>query len=219
MEKEEVRKKGQDTLIVSIIGIAAGVAFIGGDFYGERHHARYFGNKEVINSNAEVVTAGEGIQAHTLGFDESQIVYDENNYSYTFIFDSYAGLDDSYIEVRYGNDKNSINLVRNYIETGNSEGHLLEFNERVVDSFVAGFGDSNEKDSIFFILEDGSIEYILIDRAIRNDDYRTFKIDGLNNIVKHYNANSCSDVTSTCERTVLVQSMDGTIYDLVNYVQ
>ena len=219
MEKEKIRKKGQDTLIVSIIGIAAGIAFIGGDFYGERHHARLFGGTTVVASNEEVVTAGEGVQKATLGFDENQILYDENDNNYTFIFDNYAGLDDSYFEVRYGDDKNSINLVRNYLETGNSEGHMLEFNERVVDSFVAGFGDSNEKDSIFFILEDGSIEYILIERAIRNDDYRTFKIDGLSNIVKHYNANSCSDVTSNCERTVLVQSMDGTIYDLVNYVQ
>ena len=216
---EKVRKKGQDTLIVSIIGISAGIAFMGGCVMGEKHQARYAYIPTTAGSNNEVVTAGYGTELATLGYDENLIVYDENDYNYSFVFDNYAGLNDSYFEIRYGEDKSTINLVRNYLDTGNSEGHSIEFDSRVVDSFIAGFGDDNQKDSIFFILEDGSVEYLLVDRATKNDDYRTFKIDELHNIVKHYNANACSEVTSECVRTVLVQSIDGTIYDLINYVQ
>ena len=215
----EKTKKPQEKLVLSIIGISAGIAFLGGTAYGESYKARKIGNITNYTESEEVVPAGYSNGKSTLGFNEYNIIYDENEYNYTFILDNYAGLDDSYFEVRYGDDKSTINLVRNYIKDGHTEGHSIEFDENVVDSFVAGFGDSNEKDSIFFILEDGSIEYILIERAVKNDDYRTFRIDGLDNIAKHYNANACSDTTLECKRTVLVQSMDGTIYDLEKYVQ
>ena len=199
----EKTKKPQEKLVLSFIGIAAGIAFLGGTAYGESYNARKIGNVTNYVSDEEVVPAGYNNGKSTLGFNEYNIIYDENEYNYTFILDNYAGLDDSYFEVRYGDDKSTINLVRNYIK----------------DSFVAGFGDSNEKDSIFFILEDGSVEYILVERAVKNDDYRTFRIDGLDNIAKQYNSNACSDTTLECKRTVLVQSMDGTIYDLEKYVQ
>ena len=54
---------------------------------------------------------------------------------------------------------------------------------------------------------------------MKNNDYRTYQINGLQNIAKHYNANACSDVNSVCVRTTLVQAMDGTIYNLANYIQ
>ncbi len=215
----EKTKRAQDKLVLSIIGVSAGIAFLGGTAYGESFKARKIGDNVKYVENEEIVSAGYGNNSGTLGFDEYNIIYDENEYSYTFIFDNYAGLNDSYFEVRYGDDRSSINLVRNYIADNHTEGHLIEFDQNVVDSFVAGFGDNNDEDAIFFILEDGSIEYILVGRAVKNDDYRTFKIDELTNVVKHYNANACSDVTSVCKRTVLVQSMDGTIYDLEKYVK
>ena len=215
----DIRKKGQETLLLSIIGIAAGISFIGGAAFSEYNANAFDSNTVYKTVSADIVPAGIGEEGKTLGFDEYKIVYDENDYTYSYAFDSYAGLDDSFFEVKYGSEKNKINLIRHYIDKDKEDIRTLEFDKDVVDSFVAAFGDSNEKDSIFFILEDGSIEYILMGRAVKNDDFRSFKINGLKNIAKHYNSNACSDVNGTCLRTVLVQSTDGTIYNLMNYIQ
>ena len=213
------KENGKTLLLIAIIGIAAGIAFVGGFAFSKNHYDLVGTFFKRTSTKEKVVPAAYTGDKKTLGYDEYNIVYDENEYTYSYVFDSYAGLNDSYIEIKYGGEKNTINLVRNYLESEKVENHTLEFDSKVVDSFVAGFGEDNYKDSIFFILEDGSIEYILISRAIKNDDYRTFKIYHLKNVVKYYNANACSEVTNVCSRTVLVQSMDGTIYNLVKYVQ
>lgn len=217
MEKN-AKKKGQETLILSIIGIAAGISFVGGFGFGESYKTRRLANDRVVTVDSSVVAAGFVEERETLGYDEYNIVYDDSNNNYSFIFDSYAGLDDSYVEARYGEDKDTVELVRNYLDTGISEEHTLVFDGKVVDAFVAGFGNDMDKDAMFFVLEDGSLEYLLIRRAINNNDYRTFKVDEVQNVVKHYNANSCNDETGACTRTVLVQTMDGSIYDLLKIV-
>ena len=56
------------------------------------------------------------LQLENTHFD-NVIGMDSNN-NYSFIFDSYAGLDDSYVEARYGEDKDTVELVRNYLDTG-----------------------------------------------------------------------------------------------------
>ncbi len=215
-----VKMKGQDTLLLAIIGIIAGIAFVGGVAYGENNYKIFSrGVSTVAKADEKIVPAGYGSQLDTLGYDEYNIIYDENAYTYSLALDSYAGLNDSYYDVKYGQEKNTIILSKYFLADGKTENHQLSFDKPVVDSFVASFGENNDKDSIFFILEDGSIEYILMGRAMKNDDYRTFKINDLKNIAKHYNANACSDENNACVRTVLVQAMDGTIYNLANYIQ
>ena len=65
--------------------------------------------------------------------------------------------------------------------------YLIPFDRNIVDVHMSTFDMNVELNTIFFLLDDGTVEYILIEDAIERNDFRSFgKLDGLNNIAKFY---------------------------------
>ena len=65
-----VKMKGQDTLLLAIIGIIAGIAFIGGTAYGENNHKIFAGGATTVAKNDEkIVVEKEGITPDGKGVD------------------------------------------------------------------------------------------------------------------------------------------------------
>ena len=91
------------------------------------------------------------------------------------------------------------------------EPHEIVFNQKVVDIYFSGFGQSSYGDTILFLMEDGTVQYLPLRKAYATDhenlkSYGT--LSGVSNIVKFYTVNKTGGIS------LLAQDKDGKLYDL-----
>lgn len=228
MEKTKTKVKTNNVKNSSIsvfILSAAIIAFIGGfALSGEIKDRTYrINNNEEEKEKVEIenidIAGGKMIGNTTLGFNENMVVTDDDNREYNVLLGSYMGVNDSYFDIQYGNTKNEIAFVKYSESADDSQYFLIPFEHKVVDIHMSTFDMNTELNTIFFLLEDGSVEYILIEDAIERNDFRSFgKIEELSNIVKFYEGTSCESGTLNCTKTAFAQSTDGRIYDLSEFI-
>ena len=123
----------------------------------------------------------------------------------------------TYFDLTYGDTNKTAKLVR-HDSNGEFEEFLLDFNYDVVDIFVGSFGNAKENDTVFFLLDDGTVEYIVINEAVENNLFETLQITSVLNVAKFYKGNVCNNDGTDCIETTYAQTMDGSIYDLYDYV-
>lgn len=214
MEKQ--KKKNQDSLIKSVSMIVAIIAFMGGFIISGELKERIYKSKKTTSNNSsedEVVSAAKSSSSSILGFDSNFV--DSNN-RYSLVLGTYAGNNDSYFTLQYGNSLNEVKLIRYTYDDENTQEYTLNFNENVVDVDLAAFASNPSLNAVVFLLDNGDIAYGLVDElASETPSYTT--IDTLSNIVKFYHATSC-DIENMCVETTLVQNTDKDIFDLYNYI-
>ena len=213
MEKRE--KKNQDSLIKSVTVIIAIIAFIGGFAISGELKERIFRSKRstsTSNSEDEVVAATKSING-ILGFDSNHVVSEG---SYNLILGTYAGNNDSYFTLQYGNSQNEVKLIRYYYDNDDSQEFTLNFNEEVVDVHLASFAEDPSLNAVLFLLENGDVAYGLVDELANSVPTYTI-IDSISNVVKFYRAINCSS-DNECYETTLAQNLDNKIFDLYSYI-
>ena len=105
----------------------------------------------------------------------------------------------------------SLNWTSNKDSVVNSK---INFNKKIVDIFFGGMGQSVSGDTVFVLLEDGTVEYIPIVHMfnhVQGDVVSYGKINGVNDVIKFALASSSDGSVTT-----LAIKRDGTFYDLWN---
>ncbi len=156
---------------------------------------------------------------NNLGFEESKITNkDSNNYKLSREFDGIvASLDESktIVTIRfYSNITGGFDM---YLPEGYDDDYFnttkeIHFSKQLKDIYIGGFGTDFSNDTILFLMEDGTVEYLPIRNNLQYnpDNLKSYgALPELTDIVIFYDSNK--EETGS---TVLAQKSDGTIYDL-----
>ncbi|MBR1386066.1 MAG: hypothetical protein IJ568_04480 [Bacilli bacterium] len=222
--EEKKKNNSRDTVLVSLLVVVAIMTFLGGYAISGELSERSFRASNTNNTKDEVISVPDDIvrglpvpTIDTLGFKEGDVVSIEDE-KYEVNFGRYVASSSSYYDIKYGDKTSIIKLVR-HDSNGEFEEFLIDFSYDVVDVFVSSFGNTNKYDTIFFLLDDGSVEYILMRDAIANNDFTSYgTLPNISNIAKFYNGNVCDSEGNNCIKTVFVQSTDRSIYNLYDLI-
>lgn len=185
-------------------------------------------NKEEKKEKQKVCDDCTDMIMTTLNFDSSKCI-NNSGASYKRLFPSDTGittsLDSSQTKVTVAINHHLINTTYNLgwvtaLEDYTYEPQVIEFNQKVNDIFIGGFGQDASGNTILFLMEDGTVQYIPLKKAFLTDhdhlkSYGT--IEGVANIIKFYNVSASFGQTGGV--TILAQKKDGTFYDLSTILQ
>lgn len=98
--------------------------------------------------------------------------------------------------------------------------NTITFDEEVADVYFGGKGQAAGGESLYFLMKDGTVEYMPLLKALRDNDVRSYgKIKGVEGVVKLQMAGvSFADpsIPGGHVTTIAVKG-DGTFYDLMSY--
>lgn len=92
---------------------------------------------------------------------------------------------------------------------------INNFTKDIEDIYLGGYGQDASNDTLFFLMEDGTVEYVPIRRAlsINNEAISSYgALPSVSGVVKFYNVQARQ--ASSGYATVLAQKANGTYYDL-----
>lgn len=88
----------------------------------------------------------------------------------------------------------------------------IQFSKQLKDIYIGGFGTDFSNDTILFLMEDGTVEYLPVRNNLQTDpnNLKSYgSLQELTDTVLFYD--SAKEVIGS---TILAQKSDGTIYDL-----
>lgn len=209
-----MKKNGLIALLVVIILGMAGYLFYDKVLYKEK-------DKKEINdireqNIKEVITNDD---TYKMDYDASKALNTTNDiyfpqvygHDLTVLYDSYIS-DQKKLSITYKKNMYSANYDPNSNDTNTI---MLETDKKVIDICIATFGVQSEN-VILLLMDDGTVEYIPIIKAIQNNDIRVYgTLEGIENVVKFVSVYSGkTGDTLVGSLTVLAQKADGTFYDL-----
>ena len=222
-----MENKKSKTGLHIFVGILLGIIICGGVVFAT-YSLGYltFGTQE---ENSDVTEEDNTIEdndttnhedfINNLGFDQSKITNnDSNNYTLSRVFDGIvASLDESktIVTIRfYSNITGGFDM---YLPDGYDDEYFnttkkIHFSKQLKDIYIGGFGTDFSNDTILFLMEDGTVEYLPIRNNLQYnpDNLKSYgALPELTDIVIFYDSNK--EETGS---TVLAQKSDGTIYDL-----
>lgn len=220
---EKTNKKAQDYLIASVIVVAAAIAFMGGYVLSSDVSKSFDKIKNNKNSTTEeelsgLSIAGTTLSGKTLGFEDDYVVGKDEEKDYNLILGTYVGVNDSYLNLSYGDSKKEVKITKYLYTNEELSDYDLVFDKEVVDIHMTSFDLSPSLNTIFFLLDDGTVEYMLVEDAIETNDFKIYGTLKIKNIAKFYEGNVCSKENNKCEKTCFAQTVEGKIYDLAEYI-
>ena len=92
----------------------------------------------------------------------------------------------------------------------------IEFGDRKIQNvYCLGAGQSGYGNCVLFLMEDGTVEYMPLAYAIKNNDFRSYgKLEGVENVVDIVTAYIAGGMGAGSGHTALVIQKDGTAYDI-----
>ena len=218
MKKNKSSK--QDVLITAFVVVVVTIGFIGGFVLaGDLKDRLYFATEKNENSeNSDILVASKSGEK-TYGFNE-KFVESNSDLDYTINFGTYAGSTGAYFTVNYGDTKNDLLITKYNYDNDDSQEYTMEFTNNVVDVYLGQFDNDPQYNTLFYLLDNGDVCYSLIEDMVQNNDYGSYyTIENLSNVVKFYSGNSCNEELGECKTTTFAQTVNGKIYDLVEYVK
>lgn len=220
---EKTNKKAQDYLIASVIVVSAAIAFMGGYVLSSDVSKSFDKIKNNKNSTTEeelsgLSIAGTTLSGKTLGFEDDYVVGKDEEKDYNLILGTYVGVNDSYLNLSYGDSKKEVKITKYLYTNEELSDYDLVFDKEVVDIHMTSFDLSPSLNTIFFLLDDGTVEYMLVEDAIETNDFKIYGTLKIKNIAKFYEGNVCSKENNKCEKTCFAQTVEGKIYDLAEYI-
>lgn len=97
----------------------------------------------------------------------------------------------------------------------------LGLSGKPTDLLLTGFGQAVGEETLFFIMEDGTIEYIPLAKAIQENKIKSYgKLPNVSNVIKFYDGSSCpAEGYTGCGHQSLAQRADGNYYELYDAVK
>ena len=207
-------------LILIILGLCAFIVYDKG----------LFGNKEKVTNNTvekskkeENVTSEKNANDKNVINNISDLVLDSNKCinNKNMIYNLTTNFDINGVNITYngdyvyiGIDSNVVRSSYNGIELNNSS-YSIKSDKKIVDIYVDGFGQSIGYETILFLMEDGTVEYIPFYYACKNDNFQSFKLDGVDNIIRFLSVNVHPNTEGGGSgHSILAQKQDGSFYDI-----
>ena len=209
--KTEVKTTNtQESLVTVIITAASIIAFIGGYVLSSGLTTKNFYSINYDNNDDEVVVS-EGTLTKELSFNENNVYDRDFNLQYKITFPNYVINEDSYLSIEYGNSNYEI-VVKKIVNEQITDEYKLEFDLKVND---IGLIREENKNAILYLLEDGSVEYTLIDDLLEKNFLRTNgRLNEATNVVKFISGSTCHKVSQECKNVIYAQSASGMLYDV-----
>ena len=206
------KNKTQDSIITGIITAASLIAFIGGYVLSSGLTNKNYITIEKNVEKDEVIEANASL-TNDLSFNEANIYQRNENVEYMVSFPNYFVDNNTYYMLSYGNS--NYEIVYNKMVNGESVNkETIEFDLRVIDVAVYKSNDIT-KDAVFYLFEDGSVEYTLMDDAIGNNFLRTNgRLNEVYDVVKFFDGYTCKKDNSECNKVLFAQNLDGTLYNI-----
>lgn len=222
---EKTKKRAQDVLLTAVIAVSATIAFIGGFALSGELKERSYRAKDNDNSSENTdlsfMSAGGSLAGgYTLGFDEKLVESSDDLHDYEIYLGTYSGVGDAYVSIKYGDTKSQLVFTKYSYTSEKYDEFVINFTRNVVDTHMSTFDLDVDYNTIFILLDDGSVEYILIEDAIKNNNIKSYgRVEGLEYVAKFYEGTTCEIDSPSCIKTAFAQTMDGKIYDLYDYIR
>jgi len=109
----------------------------------------------------------------------------------------------------------------NITKSGTEEFTDLGLSGKPTDLLLTGFGQAVGDETLFFIMADGTIEYIPLAKAIQENNIKSYgKLPNVSNVIKFYDGSSCpAEGYTGCGHQALAQRADGNYYELYDAVK
>ncbi len=104
-------------------------------------------------------------------------------------------------------------------KTGTENISNLGLSGKPTDLLLTGFGQTAGYGALFFLMEDGTIEYIPLAKAAKDNNFKSYgKLPNISNVIKFYRGASCDKSGPGCGQQSLAQRADGNFYELYDAV-
>ena len=225
MEEGKIKGKNNTILIVIIVILLIAVIVLGGYIFLNKDNSstKYVTGSNNTNAKSENVQKNVETNTNTqktntvITFDGSKSI-NSSEKNYTLSCQGNAGI---WITV----DSTQKTLTFSFTPTRVIEFYQLtwtstrndmvsskiNFDKKIVDVFFGGMGQSSSGDTLFILLEDGTVEYIPIIHMFNHVQAEVVsygKINGVSDVAKFTLSNTSGGVTT------LAIKNDGTFYDL-----
>lgn len=179
---------------------------------------------ETNNESKDEITE-EDTSAGSLDFDTSKIAnsnadsYELQNYNGTINvrLDETRKLTTLSFNRKTLSDTYGLNWDTTGVVEGTVEDKTITFNQGIKDIYVGGIGQDMSGDIILFLMDDGTVEYIPVYKALATNGVDGLisygALQDLKDIVKFYSVVAIRNPVGS-SATVLAQTKDGTLYDL-----
>lgn len=109
----------------------------------------------------------------------------------------------------------------NITKSGTEEFTDLGLSGKPTDLLLTGFGQAVGNEALFFLMDDGTVEYIPLAKAIQDNNIKSYgKLPNVSNVIKFYNVSSCpAESYTSCGHQSLAQRADGNYYELYDAVE
>lgn len=105
-------------------------------------------------------------------------------------------------------------------KTGTENISDLGLSGKPTDMLLTGFGQAVGYEVLFFLMEDGTVEYIPLAKATKEGNIKSYgKLNNITNVIKFYSGSSCSKTGPGCGMQSLAQRADGNYYELYEAVK
>lgn len=108
-----------------------------------------------------------------------------------------------------------------YLDTGWEEFEVTGIDAgKVVDVFISGFGNGMGDETAFFLMDDGTVEYMPILKAREKNDYRSYgKLPGVKNVIKFIEGELYEGGPHGALVGSFAQRADGKLYRLLDIIK
>ena len=222
-------KKSKTGLHV-FVGILLGIIICGGVVFATYSLGYLTFNQaeepeKTETNNEENNETEEDVNDNSLDFDTSKIVnstadlYELQNYNGTINvrLDNTRKIATLSFNRKTLSDTYGLNWDTTGVVEGTVEDKTITFTQGIKDVYVGGIGQDMSGDIILFLMDDGTVEYIPVYKALS-----TGEVDGLTSygtlqdlkdVVKFYSVMAIRNPVGSSV-TILAQTKDGTLYDL-----
>ena len=217
MEHESKPKKSKGLiatviiLILIIIGLCTYIAYDKGIIFkssADVEEKKEKPKKEVKKEEPKEETE----ELKILGLNEENIVNKNDK-----VYDLNK---DTTMNIKINSDKKSVTVTLDWTDLSKSfnnertdtEEKTISFDKEVKEVLSGGSGQDITGMAILYLMEDGTVEYTPIYKAINANDFRSYgALPTITDIVRLENASVCRGIG--CWVTTLGQKSDGTLYD------
>ncbi len=227
MSVEEVKKKNNNSVLTILVVVLLLVCLTMGVYIFTNKNENSGGNNTNNNNNnptnSEQSNAKDYANAKILVFDGSKSLNTKRTYGlidsnaagvHAMVKPSQNELDFSFVPSRVV----SVYALNWASQRNDVVTNTIKFDKKITDIYFGGFGQTADGDTLFILLDDGTVEYIPLVHMFNNAQEHAVsygKVPGATDVVKFVSAQVSGEKASGYVTTLAIRS-DGSFYDMLD---
>lgn len=227
MSVEEVKKKNNNSVLTILVVVLLLVCLTMGVYIFTNKNENSGGNNTNNNNNnptnSEQSNAKDYANAKILVFDGSKSLNTKRTYGlvdsnaagvHAMVKPSQKELDFSFVPSRVV----SVYALNWASQRNDVVTNTIKFDKKITDIYFGGFGQTADGDTLFILLDDGTVEYIPLVHMFNNAQEHAVsygKVPGATDVVKFVSAQVSGEKASGYVTTLAIRS-DGSFYDMLD---